>query len=64
MSPKSSSGENNYLLSTDTVLCGPDNSNCDHLCLLNNNGTTTCACADGYMLANNGRDCIGVFTLA
>ncbi|RZB39105.1 CUB, FXa inhibition, and/or EGF CA domain containing protein [Asbolus verrucosus] len=37
--------------------CSINNANCLHGCL-NNTGTTECVCGEGYVLQNNGRDCI------
>ena len=43
--------------------CASNNGGCSHLCLLSNTSAGhTCACPDGngYQLAANGRDCIGL----
>lgn len=48
-----------HLLSVDTNECDLENGGCEHFCT-NFVGSYECNCLNGYYLAPNGHDCIGM----
>ena len=48
---------------SDINECTFENGGCQHICT-NTIGSVVCTCRNGYYLASNGRDCIGMMDLS